>query len=72
MSNMETIDAWIARDESGVLFISKQKPERQPDDTWDSWDMDWVCLSKDSLSNLGITWKDEPKKCKITISIDDD
>lgn len=71
MSKKVVIKAWVAREESGILFISKRKPERQSDNTWDSWDMDWICLGKGSLPNLGITWNDEPKKCKITISIEE-
>lgn len=64
-----TIEGYVARDKSGALFISKQKPERMTDNTWDTWDMDWVALNKDAFPDLGISWEDEPKKCKITIEI---
>ena len=64
-----TVEGYVARDNSGVLFVSKQKPERQPDNTWDSWDMNWVALNKDTFPDLEISWIDEPKKCKITIEI---
>ena len=67
--NKVTIDAYVARDESGILFVSKQKPERQCDNSWDSWDMQWVALDKDAFPGLEITWNDEPKKCKITIEL---
>ena len=69
MTKKVTIDAWVARDKVGTLFISKSQPERQVDDTWDSWDMDWVALSENSFPNIGMTWEDEPKKCQITIEI---
>ena len=61
-----TIEGWVARDESGCLFLHYWEPHRTPGG--DKWYSEFAqkCLPKDSFPE--VTWDTEPKRVKITIT----
>lgn len=63
-----TIDAWVARDESGELITHAEKPERYNCGEWDS---NKGMITLDETLFPSVTWESEPKKVKVTIELEE-
>lgn len=64
-----TINGWLARDENGVLFFYKEKPNKG------SWEWharkndEWGAVQRE-LDTLPVAWSDEePTPCELTYKI---
>lgn len=62
-----TIDAWVARDKDGRIFIYENKPYRE-EDLWDG--SYYIELPKNDFQE--VTFENSPKKVKVTIELEEE
>ena len=62
---MKTLEAWVARDEDGMLYLYLAKP-RKTSDYWNAPEFGYMKLDDSLFSE--VKWEDEePKEIKLSI-----